>query len=146
MINDHIHLARTLSGSPEFSPIHTFKVIYPDYQEIPHVILSTKRTSKGKLRWHTIDTVDGPVQLMDFRMTVKCLTDNTYSARQYLAFLEDMNGRQVFYVDIDHANTGSDHTSDIKTMRFQISKVHPMVVDLSYYQVEISLDDDFSVV
>lgn len=142
-MQDHVHIALTLGGSPEFAPIHEWKVT--DYQEMPKVILSSKRTSNGKLRWHTINTVDGAIKFMDYRMTLSCLTDDTYTGRQYKAFLEAMNGEDVYFVDFDHPMDGSDHTSAIVAMKLQISRVKPMTPALNYYLIDIELEDNHTV-
>jgi len=142
-LQDHLHLALTLSGSPEFAPVHSWKA--SGYQELPEIILAQKRTSLGKLRFHTIHNSMGTVKFMNFQLTLKCLTDNSYTGREYLAFLEAMNGESVFFVDFDHADDGSDHTPYVLTMKMQINRVRPMTTILNYYMVDLELFDDHTV-
>lgn len=142
-LQDHVHLALTLGGSPEFAPIYKWKIT--DYIEEPEVIISVKRTSKAKLRVHTIDNESGPIQLMNFKLTIKIIDDETYSARQYLAFLKAMNGRNCYYVDIDHSADGADHTNDVKLVEVQINRMKPQSTMLNYYLIDIDLLDNYTV-
>lgn len=144
-LQSHIHLGLTVNGSPEFAPIYQWKVAFPNYDELPEVVLSIKRTSTGKLRVHTINDAYGPVQFMNYRMTLKLNSDNTYSARDYLSFLEFMNGKSVYFVDFDHPADGADHSAYVKTMLFQISRPKPMTPMLDFYFVDIELTDNHTV-
>ena len=145
-LQDHIHIATTLNGTPEFSPIHKWKVPFPEFNEEPEIIYSKKRTSKGKLRWHTVQDANGPIQFENVSTMLTIKSDDTYTARQYVNFLKLMNGKSVYYVGFEHADDGADHTNDIKTMRLRIGRIRPMVVDFSWCMVEVELTDDFTVV
>jgi hypothetical protein len=141
-MQDHVHIALTTGGIPEFAPIYSWRVIFPDYIPVPEVILSSKRTSKGKLRWHTINDASGPIQFMNYQMSLKLYNDSSVTTLQQLGYLTAMNGQQVKYVDLDHVANGVDHTSYIKAMRLQINRIRPITPTLNYIEVDIDLTDD----
>jgi hypothetical protein len=142
MMQDHIHLAMTLGIAPEYSPIYTWKIVFPEYIEVPEVVLSTKRTTSGRLRWHVLHDVSGPIQFMNYQLTLKLYNDSSVVTRQQLGYLLAMNGQQVKYVDLDHIANGSDHTPYVKAMRLQVAKVHPITPALNYYLIDVDLTDD----
>lgn len=147
MLQNHIHLGLTLTGSPEFSPLYKWAVIYPNYQDMPDVIVGLKRGISGKLFKHRLQVAGTAIKFDNYRMTIKVAADDTYTLQQRIAQIKAMNGESVYFCDIDHADDGTDHTADVKTMFLRITSTGkpytPMIVRYDY---EIELTDDYTVV
>ncbi len=106
---DHVHISTTLSGSPEFSPTNEFKaqILAPQTS----IEVSINRAKSGKLLVNRLLSGGNPVVFLDYDLTL-IVTDAERTT------LIGMLGKPVYYVDLDHVDDGSDHTTYVKTMFF----------------------------
>lgn len=147
MMQNHIHLGLTLTGSPELAPLYKWSVVYPDYVEIPRVVVGVKTTLDGHVMTHRLRDGGGAIRYTDFRLTIKVAATDTETLAQRMAFIKAMNGETVKFCPIDHAADGAAHTSDIKNVFLQIiSTGKPYTPMITRYDYEISLTDVYTVV
>lgn len=142
-LQSHIHLDTSLGGSPENAPVLKWGVT--DRLDIPEVIISFERGLTGKLHSHVLTDSSGPVQFNNYRYTVRVIAEGTYTLEQRMAFLKAFHGKQVYLVDLFHANDGADHTNDIRTMIARIGEFAPVGPGLPYFDVDVELIDDDTV-
>lgn len=136
-VQNHIHLDTSLGGAPENAPSATYKVV--EWTPFPTLELAVARGLTGKLFFDTITSGGNPVWFdnQDLQLQV--------SLAEFKA-IRALIGRQVYYVENDHANDGADHTSDVRTMRLAavkyLRRVDPMLIT---NLIAISLIDDDTV-
>lgn len=145
-LQNHIHLGLTLTGSPELAPLYKWSVVYPDYMEMPRVIVGLKTSLDGHLQAHRLVSGGSTIKYLDYRMTIKVAATDTETLAQRLSFIRAMNGEMVKFCPLDHAADGAAHTSDIKNVFLQIiSSGKPYTPSIVRYDYEILLTDNFSV-
>lgn len=142
-LQDHIHLAATLGGAPEFAPVYTWTT--SDRVESPKVIMSMTRSLTGKLRKHVLKSGAQPVQFANYRYVVR-LGRNTDEAQEKAALLKSLYAQTVYFCDHYHPDDGTSHSSAVKTMFVAyVGDLKVFNPSLIRYYVELLLEDDNTV-
>jgi len=132
-VQNHIHLSSTLGGAPENSPDETYTVHVR--QEKFVVYTSVMRSINGTTRVGALEDANGPMVYTDFSMVLSLTAAE-------LATLKAELGREVYFVDHDHAADGTNHTSDVVTMLLQeIGEPENLDPMLNYFTAKIVLVD-----
>ncbi len=139
-LQNHIHLDVNISDTGEKAPVRTWKI--RERNVVPSVVLSLQRTLTGHLRRHILSDAGNPVSFRDYQYMIKVTASDTETVEEALDALIGMLGKVVYLVDIVHADNGSDHTGDIKTMVFEeIGDITPINTMLEWYYVAVTLRD-----
>ena len=142
-LQSHVHLDTSLTGSPEYSP--TLKWVTTDRLDIPEVVMTLRRTLSGKLRAHTLNDASGvPILFQNYQYTIKVQADTTYTLEQRMGFLKAMSGKKVYFCDHFHAIDGADHTTYVREMRLEVGQFPPSSPGLSFFLVDVKLEDEDS--
>ena len=141
-IQSHIHLSKTLQGSPEFSPDTKWRVT--ERQEVPEVYLEVNRTLTGHLKKHVLTDASGNPQLfVNYRFVIRVSDYDGLDTTQRLNILKDMYGREVSFVDIEHPDDGEDHTSSVKPMFVRsVAEIKNLDPALQVFYVAVELTDN----
>jgi hypothetical protein len=140
-LQDHIHLALTLGGTPENAPALKWSVT--DRQEIPSTIFAFDRGLGGTPLISVLaDDSNVIKQYLSYSyiIVIKDYPDYTMQFRRQL--LEQMDGKLVYLCDNHHAANGTDHTPDVRTMF--VTKLGPLPAfnpDLFRFYCPIELMD-----
>lgn len=126
-IQTHIHLASTLGGSPEYSPVYKWSVRDRQFA------IRFSVTVDESLTMVRYDHAVPDKVYKDFYYELKIEGDETYSTEEYLDILIQMvkSGR-VYLVDTVHVNDNEDHTDNVRVCR--IVKLGDVGVD--HYALE----------
>ena len=136
---DHIHLSTSQADVTNEAPITIWKIT--DRIETPQVFISVKRTITSRLKVYTAHDNGEPIQLTDYRYSIKVVAENGYTLEDRMAQLKNMNGRIVYLVDIIHPNDGVDHSAHVRRMLLQVGEFPPFSVALDRFYVDIELTD-----
>lgn len=141
-VQNHIHISKTLLGSPEFSPDQKWAVVFPNYTPQPRTIVGLKWGLTGKLAVHRLQSAGATIKFKDYRITIKIAATDTETLSDRIADIQAMNGETVNFIPIMHADDGTDHTADVKVMFLQIlSTGKPYTPMIMRYDYEIQLTD-----
>ena len=140
---DHIHLAETLGGSPEFAPIYKWKI--KEREEVPVVFINVQYTLRARLRVHRgLDENGNVVQLTNFLYRVKLIETGNDSVLVLKDRLKGLLGKPLYLCDSYHNADGEDHTPSIKEVYMTAMgglKNDFDATGLRFYFVEIQLTD-----
>jgi hypothetical protein len=140
-IQNHIHLAASLSGAPEYSPIYTWKATKRILN--PTIIAAPVRTLTGRLRKNVLSDSGSPMLFEDFHYTLVVKDEQIDDAWERIEILKAMLGKTVYLVDHYHQADGVNHTSEVRTMFFsRMGDVTGFTQTLIRYYVDIELTDN----
>lgn len=139
-VQNHIHLALTLNGSPEFSPLYTW--IAQQVLDQPSGVAQVKYTLKGKLRPHVLNSGTVPVLYQDARYILYLQANASYTLAQRQAQLYALAGKRAYLVKHYHPDDGSDHTAYVTTVFVQqFGKQDPIGLSHQRFTIEVTLLD-----
>lgn len=143
---NHIHLSSTVAGAPEHAPDKKWAITRRI--EIPDVVMSINRTLNGKLRAHVLSNGSGPIQFVNFTLTVKVDARDGDTLDQRVAILKAMHGKVVTFTDLNHPNDGANHVIYNKSVFCQVGefeKVADQDPALQFFYVDVQLTDNYTV-
>lgn len=142
-VQDHIHLAMTTGGTPEFAPVYKWPVRFPDFAEIPDPIIGLQRTNSGRLEKHVLRGPSGPLVFQNFRFIVRVGPDYTYTVEERIDQLKAMVAQPVYFCPPRHAADGADHTADWLVMFLaKVGDIVPLDPLMQRFYVPVELVDD----
>jgi hypothetical protein len=135
-IQDHIHIGAILDDETENAPDHRY--IVTDWAPQDELTVSWERAWDGTPFWGIIEDDSGdPVAFENLRYTLKV------TLAEYRT-LQDLLGRKVYVVDVDHAADEASHTTYLRQMLFaeiQMDSYNNTLLDKLFVQV-LFLDAD----
>jgi hypothetical protein len=146
-LKDHIHLSTALDSGPEFAPDMKWKVRVDGWMYTPTVTVDTRRTLTGKLKKHVLRSGGVPVLFKEYKYVLKIDDYDGYNATQRLAALTEMQGKDVYLIDVIHTPLdGQNHSGDVLnmfvTIAADIQSINPQLLPL---YIGVELKDDFTV-
>lgn len=147
-VQSHIHLSKTLSGAPEYSPDMKWKVRVEGWMFNPYTVSDHRRTLTGHLKVHTLKTSGGEI---------KRFSDNKYILRvdeywgmtgqERLDALVAMQSEQVYLIDVLHSeDDDQNHSGSVRTMHMNlVTDITPINPQLAPLYVSVELVDADSV-
>lgn len=134
-VRDHIHLASTLSESPEYSPVFKWKI--RDRQ----IAIRFSVTVDESLTMVRFDHDVPDKVYKDFYYELKVEGDETYSTEEYLDILIQMiKDGLVYLVDTFHVADNEDHTDNVRVCRIvKLGDIPTSHMALERYYIPIFL-------
>jgi hypothetical protein len=140
-VQNHIHLSTTVNVVGDKAPTLTWVTM--DRVEVPSVIASIDRALTGELITQHLSKDGEIVRFYDFTYVIRVQADDTYTLQERIDQLQALHGETAYLCDHFHANTGSDHTADIKQVYVaSIGRFPADYKQLFRFEVEVSLVDD----
>ncbi len=143
-IQDHIHIATTLTSGPEYAPFYKWHTTDRSLSTV--TMASIKRGLTGHLHTHVLTSGGVPIIFTPINFVVKVGTNGDVDGAESDAYiLRSFLDKSVYFVDNKHVADGVDHTPYVKTM--VVSTVGDLKLfnpDLSIYFINITLEDNFS--
>lgn len=140
-LQNHIHLSEVLETTGEKAP--DIKWTITDRLEIPTVIIGLKRGLTGKLYRHVLMDESGPIQLTNFKYTLKLMDTATETLEELVTKVKAYQGKEVYLCDIFHADDHEDHTNDVREMVVgRVGELAPVGPGLPFFTVDIELEDN----
>lgn len=145
IMQHHIHLSDTLSGTPEFAPDIKWRVRDDGWRIEPLLIETHRRTITGRLKKHRLRKSDGTIaRLTNYQYILKIDDFDGLTKQERFDKILSLHGEEVYLVDALHAaNDGEDHTAYVKQMYLNVvtdvQKINPIASTL---YISIELQDD----
>lgn len=127
MIQNHIHLAETLGGSPEHAPIYTWKA-----RDRSRKALMTGQVAlslQGYVYTHVVKRAAVPVVRFDYRYELSIRATGADSTFDLMDRLEGMLGKKLYLVDHRHGDDGTNHSAFVE---------HVFLADIGEQKVDVN--------
>lgn len=139
MAQTHIHLAKLLTGAPEYAPEYKWRAT--ERQDFPEITQTLVRNLDGSFTPYVLSNQNGPIVFQHWRYKIKVEATETESLDQRIAILKAMNGRIVQLCDHIHADDGEDHTNDVRPVLCRVGEFPADHPTLDFFYVDIELTD-----
>jgi hypothetical protein len=139
MLRNHIHLSTAIGTTPEFAP--TLRWVVTDRLEIPSVHMAIRMSLNGRVQRHILREGGSPVQLTDFKFTIKVKPEYGQTARQRLDALQGLNGQFASLVDLYHPEDGQSHVAYVRRVLVTVGEFAPIGPGLPFFLVDVTCQD-----
>lgn len=139
MAQNHLHLARTLNGNPEYAPEYQWSAT--QREDVSEGTVTLVYSINGQFTPYVLSDANGPVLFQNWRYQVKVEETPTETLAQRIEALKDMNGRVVFLVDFVHPDDGEDHTDYVQRVFCRVGEFPPDHPTLLHFYVNVELTD-----
>jgi len=113
----HCHLALTLGITPEFAPIYKWRAT--EAIAIPGMIGTLHVGLTGRMTPFQVFDGANPAAYTMWNLRLIVEAEESLTVVQREAAIAAMFGRKALYVEHDHNNNGTSHTSQVKTVYVQ---------------------------
>lgn len=142
IVQNHIHLSKTIGSAPENAPDLKWLVRFQDGRyDVPVTLMNPARAVRGQLRVFNIQRDGQPLQLNDFRYVLKVRAQDGYTTEERVAQLKALHAQTVYLVDHFHVGDNLDHTDNIRRMFCEVGPFDSEHLALQFFWVPIRLTD-----
>lgn len=139
-VQQHLHLATTLSGAPEFAPVYQWRTVY--FSPIPSFIANVQPTQDGSRHLSVVHADGAPLLYQNYEGVIIVEAESGYTIWERRDQLLAMLNRTVYFVPYDHPDDGQDHSAAIKQYFFaNIEPASPVNKLFVRFEYQITLLD-----